>query len=235
MAKDTYYFSHDYNTRNDSKIKKLLSRHGFLGYGLFWAIIEDLYNNANALPTDYDSIAFDLRTDKETIKSIVNDFELFVFDGDKFGSLSVQRRLDERNQKSIKARESALNRWKPKERDANAFQSQSKGNARKEKKVKQIKEKFIVLAEYQETFDRWLDYKSKRKETYKNEDSLKACFSKLLNFSKNSPALAAQIIEDAMANNYSGFFEPKGGLRKQETEEVEEVDILKRWKELGGK
>ena len=73
MAKDTYYFSHDYNARNDSKIKRLLSKHGYLGYGLFWAIVEDLYNNANALPTQSDSNAIKESKGKETKlnKSIV--------------------------------------------------------------------------------------------------------------------------------------------------------------------
>ena len=114
MSKDTFYFSHDYNARNDSKKKKLLAKHGYLGYGLFWAIIEDLYNNANALPTDYESIAFDLRITPEVVKSIINDFELFCIDGDEFGSSSVERRLNERNEKSVKARESAQKRWEKK-------------------------------------------------------------------------------------------------------------------------
>jgi len=45
MPKDTYYFSHDYNCRNDEKIKRLLRKHGMCGYGIFWSIVEDLYNN----------------------------------------------------------------------------------------------------------------------------------------------------------------------------------------------
>lgn len=136
------YFSHDYNTRNDSKIKRLLSKHGYLGYGLFWAIIEELYNNANALPTDYISIAYDLRTDEITIKSILHDFDLFVFDGEKFSSLSVQKRLEQRKEKSVNGRKAALSRWGKSERNANALQTQSEPNAIKEKesKEKEIKE-----------------------------------------------------------------------------------------------
>lgn len=130
MFKDTFYFSHDYNARNNSKIKKLLCKHGYLGYGLFWAIIEELYNNANALPTDYDSIAFDLRTTAKLVKSIVNDFDFFVFEGEKFGSLSIQERLDVRNKKSISARESANKRWN---KDANALQPNSERNANLQK------------------------------------------------------------------------------------------------------
>ena len=70
------YFSHDYNTRLDKKIKRLISKHGMQGYGVFWAIIEDLYNNANALQLDYESIAFDLRIDENLVKSIILDLQL---------------------------------------------------------------------------------------------------------------------------------------------------------------
>ena len=139
MAKDTYYFSHDYNARNDSKIKRLLTRHGYLGYGLFWAIVEDLYNNANALPTDYESIAFDLRTTKELVVSIINDFDLFCIETSEFGSASIERRLNERNEKSVKARESAFKRWNKEKENANALPTQSECNAIKERKVKESK------------------------------------------------------------------------------------------------
>ena len=141
MSKYTYYFSHDYNTRNDQKIKKLISKHGYLGYGIFWAIVEDLYNNANALQLDYDSIAFDLRTNTELIKSIINEFDLFIIDVDKFGSMSIQKRLDERDSKSKKARESARYRWNKTKIDANALQTQSDSNAIKEIKGNEIKVK----------------------------------------------------------------------------------------------
>ena len=140
MSKDTFYFSHDYNSRNDEKIKFLLRKHGFNGYGLFWAIIEDLYNNANALRTDYEGIAYDFRVDVSLIESIIKDFDLFVFEADTFGSLSVQKRIDERDSKSVKARESAHKRWT----NANAMQSQCEGNAIKESKGKEIKEKKVI-------------------------------------------------------------------------------------------
>jgi uncharacterized phage protein (TIGR02220 family) len=111
MAKDTFYFSHDFNSRQDEKIKKLIRKHKMHGYGIFWAIIEDLYNNANDLEADYEGIAFDYHTDENTIKSIIEDFDLFVIDGNNFGSKSVERRLDERNEKSSTASKNAFKRW----------------------------------------------------------------------------------------------------------------------------
>jgi len=140
MSKDTFYFSHDYNTRADDKIKGLIRKHGMTGYGVFWAIVEDLYNNANALRTDYEGIAYDLRVDAEMVKSIINDYDLFCFENGSFGSTSIEKRLDERNNKSGKARESALKRWNKVKEDANAMPTHSERNAIKERKGKDIKD-----------------------------------------------------------------------------------------------
>ena len=164
--KDTYYFPHDYNVMQDEKIKMLIRKHGMEGYGIFWAIVEMLYNNANALRTDYEGIAFDVRTNCEKIESIVNDFDLFIVDGDTFGSMSIERRLNERKEKSRKAKESASYRWN----NANALRTECDGNAIKEKKVKEKKEKkeikvndITVSSETKikneafEKFNKWLD------------------------------------------------------------------------------
>lgn len=145
MTKETFYFSHDYNSRTDEKIKNLIRKHGMTGYGIFWCIIEDLYNNANALRMDIEGIAYEYRVPENIITSILKDFDLFVFNEGNFGSLSVQRRIDERNKKSITARKSAFKRWG---KDANAMQTQCEridnlceSNAIKNSIVKEKKEK----------------------------------------------------------------------------------------------
>lgn len=141
MGKDTFYFSHDYNVRSDEKVKLLIRKHGMTGYGVFWSIVEDLYNNANALRTDYESIAYDLRTDKDLVKNIINDFDLFKIEGDFFGSCSVERRINARNEKSKSASKSASYRWNKEKDDANASKSDanvSKIDAIKERKEKEI-------------------------------------------------------------------------------------------------
>jgi hypothetical protein len=141
--KDTFYFAHDYNCRSDVKIKKLIRAHGINGYGIYWILVEDLYNNSNELPTDYDGIAYELRCDIEVIKSVINDFELFIIDGDVFGSLSVEKRLGERDEKSRKARENINKRWAKQNNDTNVLLKEYKSNTIKERKEKEIKEKEI--------------------------------------------------------------------------------------------
>jgi hypothetical protein len=135
ISKNTFYFSHDYNSRNDEKIKELIFNHGMSGYGIYWSIIEELYQNTNVLHLNYERIAFELRADISSIKSIINDFNLFVIAGENFSSLSVQKRLDERNNKSEKARLSVNKRWS----DTNVLQTKYDSNTIKERKGKENK------------------------------------------------------------------------------------------------
>lgn len=125
MAKDTFYFSHDCNARSDQKIQNLIFQHGMQGYGIFWAIIEDLYTNANALRMDCKRIAFNLHADESMVKSILNDFELFEI-SDVISSDSVRKRLEKRADKTNKARSAALIKW---DKDASALQTHTKKDA----------------------------------------------------------------------------------------------------------
>ena len=137
---NSYYFPHDYDAMQDEKIKRMLRKHGMIGYGVFWAIIEMLYINANALRTDYEGIAYDFRVDTSVVKSVICDFGLFVVTDGEFKSQSVDRRLNERKEQSIKARESANYRWS----NANALRTDCEGNAIKKKKENKIKEKTYI-------------------------------------------------------------------------------------------
>ena len=219
--KESYYFSHDYNARNDIKIKRLLLKHGMAGYGVFWSIIEELYNNANALPLDYETYAYELRTSSDVIKSIINDYDLFVINDEQFGSMSVQNRLDERDKKSKKARDSAYKRWNKSERNANAMQTHNEGNAIKERKGKEKKEKDNIIKEKKEVvfpFDSenfktqwsvWKDYK--RKEfgfKFKSIGSEQANLTQLSNLAKDEKEAVA-IIHQSMASGWKGFFNLK--------------------------
>ncbi len=135
MGKDTFYFSHDYNARNDEKIKELIFKHGMQGYGIYWSVIEDLYQNSNVLRGNFARISLELQVDKKIVISVICEFDLFVFNGNNFSSLSVQKRLDERTSKSEKARLSVSKRWS----DTNVLRKQYDSNTIKESKVKEKK------------------------------------------------------------------------------------------------
>ena len=95
MKDKSYYFQHDCNARQDEKILALRMKHGWEGYGLYWALIEKLRESDNySCVCDYNLIAYDLRSDANKIKSIIEDFRLFDFATDENrGKLLYSKRL----------------------------------------------------------------------------------------------------------------------------------------------
>jgi hypothetical protein len=105
MAKETFYFSHDYNARNDKEMVKVRMKMGMEGIGLYWCIVEMLYEeNGYLLRSEYERISFELRSDLNRITMLIESFALFKFDDEKFWSTSVLDRLKIRKEKSEKAK-----------------------------------------------------------------------------------------------------------------------------------
>lgn len=67
----------------------------------------------------------------------------------------------------------------------------------------------FVSSEYMEAFQEWLDYKKARKETYQTQMGVKKCYSHLLKLCEGNPAIAKQIVDQSIANNWAGLFELK--------------------------
>ncbi|WP_067145321.1 Lin1244/Lin1753 domain-containing protein [Pseudotamlana agarivorans] len=98
------YFSHDCNARNDEKIILLRMKHGALGYGVYFMLLERLGSCTNyAAKLDYDLIAYELREDSEVIKSVIENFGLFEIYKDKtyFYSKSFISRMAFKDRDSV--------------------------------------------------------------------------------------------------------------------------------------
>lgn len=158
MAKDTYYFSHDFGARNDPKMVNLQIKHGMEGVGIFWCIVEMLYEEGGKIPLDYERITFVLRSNKEIVQSVLKDFGLFSITKNKISSTSVLRRISIKNSKSEKARESINYRWDKYERNTNV----SKNDTIKESKGNKGNKGNLFLNEPQLTPQQVLDSMSKR-------------------------------------------------------------------------
>ncbi|HEY9542984.1 Lin1244/Lin1753 domain-containing protein [Prevotella sp.] len=142
--KEVFYFQHDYNARNDPKLQDVLIEHGVGGIGVFWCIIEQMYEQDGFLPLkSCKSIAFALHIDCNLVESVVLDFGLFQNDGTNFWSNSVKSRLDKRKEVKEARKNAALKRWESIRKmqmqskgDANAIQDISKEKERKGKESK---------------------------------------------------------------------------------------------------
>lgn len=118
MSKDSYYFSHDSNARNDVKLIKLRRVFAMEGIGIFWCICEMLRESENySLPIEaIPDIAFELRVAEEKIKSIISDFNLFVINTENFFfSKSLNNRMqaleNKRQQQIAAGKRGAQKRW----------------------------------------------------------------------------------------------------------------------------
>lgn len=143
--KEVYYFQHDYNARNDPKLQDVLIEHGAVGIGVFWCIVEQLYEQDGFLPLkSCKSIAFALHVESKVVESVVQDFDLFQNDGEKFWSKSVNARLEKRKTISESRKLAAIKRWQSIQSqqtqcnsNANAMQDISKEKKSKEKESKE--------------------------------------------------------------------------------------------------
>ncbi len=153
MAKESYYFSHDHNARNDQKLVRLQKEMGLEGIGLYWCVIEMLHEEGGyLLISEISNIAYALRIDESKVRHLVEGHDLFKKDVNRFWSKSALGRIKKRNEKSIKASKSAKKRSE--NPDTDAMRTHSEGNAIKERKgkekeikQKEIKEKEIIVNE----------------------------------------------------------------------------------------
>ena len=123
------YFSHDCKARDDSKLMKLRSKLGMQGIGIFWCIIEMLYEECGYLNiSEYERITYELRTDYDTIQDVLHNYNLFQFKDNLFYSESVLKRLKKQMEKSEKARTSVNKRWELYGRNTNVLQSNNERN-----------------------------------------------------------------------------------------------------------
>ncbi|MFY4817927.1 DUF4373 domain-containing protein [Aliarcobacter butzleri] len=94
--KETCYFSHDANAKDDFKIMLLIEELGLEGYGIFWILIETLREQQNyKYPLRLLSVlARKYNTTLAKLEVVVRNYHLFVIEDDCFFySSSLNRRM----------------------------------------------------------------------------------------------------------------------------------------------
>lgn len=64
----------------------------------------------------------------------------------------------------------------------------------------------FAVSSFQPLMIEWLSYKKERKESYKSQRSVIACYNKLYELSDGDAQIAEAIILQSIASNYSGLF-----------------------------
>lgn len=142
--KNNYFFSHDFNAHTDLKMVEIRMKYGWEGYGIFWALCEQIASNDLPIKeTHIKGLAYYLHLDKDYLAQYIGfcvEVGLFIETDEGITSESLENRLEHKREKSRKAKESAEKRWSAKqtqsERNAIAEQPQSESNANKTKQNK---------------------------------------------------------------------------------------------------
>lgn len=125
---------------------------GMEGIGIYWCLIECLYENGGYLDLkEVDLLAFEFRVDKKIIEDLIDNYDLFKKNKKSFYSKSVLKRLEKINEISNKNRENVRKRWQ-KEKETRDEQTFNESNTtvletfskKKEKKIKKNKIKNII-------------------------------------------------------------------------------------------
>jgi hypothetical protein len=158
IMKEAYYFSHDANARQDEKILMLRAEHGWEGYGIYWALVEMMFESSETAlhHNKIRGIAVSYNINITVLESVINTCiteELFVSDGEKFWSESLIRRKTKyqeiKEKKSEAGRKGMAKRWGKDNTvitdDNTAITKDNKG---KESKVNKSKVNKNIYAEF---------------------------------------------------------------------------------------
>lgn len=227
MKKDTYYFSHDANAKDDPKCMSLIDDLGMEGYGIFWVLIEMLRSQPDyKCPLSIiKSIARQYNTTAPKVEVVVKNYGLFVIEEDEFFfSQSLLRRMEVADNKRIKLSQAGKIgneiRWNKKDLsppDNNQIATQSllkeiKGNKSKvnENKINKSKELIFPFLD-NEFLEIWNILVTQPKWKKKTTAALQASLNKLSNHSLQD---AIQMMNNSIAGGWQGIFELKENKTK---------------------
>ena len=217
MRKNTFYFSHDANAQSDEKILCLIADYGFEGYGIYWLLIELMFETP-ATELKYELIRglshrynIDISKLSNLIKSCVL-IGLFESDKKTFWSNSLRSRkaiwAEKREKQSEGGKTAMSRRWGKVNKDKGLDKLLiSSDNKVKESKVNKSKVKENITYPDWLPLDTFNDFKEKRKEIKKpltgraEELAIKALAR--LKESGNDPQA---VLEQSIMGGWQGLF-----------------------------
>ena len=92
------FLTHDLGSRNDPKLIRLQMEMGGQGLGIWWCLVEMLWEQGGYLPLDSAAIAFSLHWAKpDEVQAVIFNYNLFDNDGERFWSPGALERIAAQN------------------------------------------------------------------------------------------------------------------------------------------
>jgi uncharacterized membrane-anchored protein YjiN (DUF445 family) len=194
-TKDTYWFRHDSNAKDDYKCMILIEQLGCEGYGIFWILVETLREQKDYRYPFYllGALARKYNTTQAKVETVVKEYGLFEIDIDSFFfSHSFNRRMENldkiKEQRRIAGLKSGANR------KIKAIEHKLNKSSTKDERVDNIKKEKII------------------KEINKLKDFLShKSANAILQIAKNED------YKDLVSNEINSFILNNGGLSKIKT------------------
>ncbi len=166
MAKDTFWFRHDSNARNDPKLVKLRRLSGVEGIGLFWCVIEMLRESETYTleESHIDDIVYDLRIGKKVFDSLF-ECGLFTLDNGVFYSKSLLERMEALDKVKEKRRKAGAKGGKAKADNSKDVASATNEPSKTKAMVEQSLASRVELSRVEKNNKKTLE---ERKENFKN-------------------------------------------------------------------
>ena len=106
------YINHKISNRSEYVFRKLIERKGAAAYGVYWYILEELYESGGKmLFEEIEPISKALCVRKDFVASVIKSFQYFQYDSESFWSDEVIEQIEKRQKLKNKRKEAANKRW----------------------------------------------------------------------------------------------------------------------------
>lgn len=158
------YINHKISNRSEYVFRKLIERKGAAAYGVYWYILEELYESGGKmLFEEIESISKALCVREDFVASVIKSFSLFQYDSESFWSDEVIEQIEKRQKLKDKRKEAANKRWvsekniivpeKEKEVESSPIVKPTRVNKEQEMKSRE-REFYNVLVPFVKTYGR---------------------------------------------------------------------------------
>lgn len=108
VMKVDYILSHSLLDPVTEQVATLKQDLGVAGYGTLWSLMEMLIaSDSLSLSLDYATLCHTMKCDRETLRSVVEDYSIFTLSGVHLSCTYVTEEVERQNARSIKRRERA--------------------------------------------------------------------------------------------------------------------------------